>query len=855
MRRLFVATLVTLSIFGGAGLSPNTIAPDLAPATALAADLVVNSCDATSFNDALADVQADGGGTLTLDCSGTILFAAEQVITTDVTIIGNGAVTFDGGESTRLFTIDGGARLVLDDLTLENGRSNLGGAIFNTGTLELVDSIFSNNAALGPALQTFGGAIYSDDGATLEIQGGAFTGNSSDGSGGAIFNSASTTTEIFDSAFNLNTTAEFGGAIFSGGDSLLAITGSTFVENSTSGFGGAVTNIDSSLTITDSTFDNNTADQAGGAVSSVAAPNAAATLNIYDSNFLNNGADLAGAVLNDAGSTAGIFASMFEGNVAFLDGGAVTNRSELTVIASTFTANEATNFSGGAIDNDEGVLDVRASTFRNNMAASNGGAVFSRDALTVTASTFETNDASGGGAIWVSGGETVEITSSTFRANHANFLGGAFYNQGSTASIGASTFYLNEAEANGSTIYTGDELEIHSSIIAAAGGDELPHCSTGFVTIASDGSNLADDLSCNLTQSTDQQALDVTIDLNALADNGGPTETFLPMPTSDAIDEAVCSASSAQDQRGVTRPATGCDVGSVEVEGMVLARVVALYSLSGIAVDEGQITNFEAVAYGPDNADLAYSFDCDNDSVYETPGSGSGTTGSGACTFPDNGLSTVGVEVCAGGDLGNCGSLTTEITVNNVPPNIDSITTNDPAPQGQPATITVYASDPGIDDILSYRFDCDGDGSYDIGPQPANVADCPLDPAAATTTIPVEVSDDDGGVATDSVTVGQTTAICGSFYTGELSALPAAGCPSGSSELTLPATTPTTLCINPYTGALIWSPQGACTGSSWPHIVPDDGPLNYCASVWTGKVRYSAKGQCNSSETPGVIPG
>ena len=56
--------------------------------------------------------------------------------------------------------------------------------------------------------------------------------------------------------------------------------------------------------------------------------------------------------------------------------------------------------------------------------------------------------------------------------------------------------------------------------------------------------------------------------LGALANNGGPTQTLLPLtgsPLLDAIPPASCGA--AVDQRGITRPqGTGCDIGAVEVE-------------------------------------------------------------------------------------------------------------------------------------------------------------------------------------------------------------------------------------------------------------------------------------------------
>jgi hypothetical protein len=89
----------------------------------------------------------------------------------------------------------------------------------------------------------------------------------------------------------------------------------------------------------------------------------------------------------------------------------------------------------------------------------------------------------------------------------------------------------------------------------------------------SNGFNFSDDASCGFTAGTDQQNAGDP-GLGALADNGGPTQTRLPLPGSpliDAIPVASCQADGASgittDQRGVTRPqGPGCDIGAVEVD-------------------------------------------------------------------------------------------------------------------------------------------------------------------------------------------------------------------------------------------------------------------------------------------------
>jgi len=93
-------------------------------------------------------------------------------------------------------------------------------------------------------------------------------------------------------------------------------------------------------------------------------------------------------------------------------------------------------------------------------------------------------------------------------------------------------------------------------------------------SVASLGSNVADDTSCGLAGTGDQQIANGAILVGPLANNGGPTQTHALLVGSPALDavQGACtltgqanSASITTDQRGQSRPAGArCDAGAYE---------------------------------------------------------------------------------------------------------------------------------------------------------------------------------------------------------------------------------------------------------------------------------------------------
>ena len=157
-------------------------------------------------------------------------------------------------------------------LDLTSAASN-GGAIENSAvsshdpipTAEISDSTFTNNGA-----QATGGAIRNTG--TLDIERSSFIGNGGSNFGGAIETGGSTADVSIDSSyFASNTVAIGGGAIDNGSDGLVQIVNSTFFANVASGlneggYGGAIENYHG-VRVEASTFDGNHA-QYGATVAS-----------------------------------------------------------------------------------------------------------------------------------------------------------------------------------------------------------------------------------------------------------------------------------------------------------------------------------------------------------------------------------------------------------------------------------------------------------------------------------------------------------------------------------------------------------------------------------------------------------
>ncbi|MBV08403.1 MAG: hypothetical protein CMN21_04195, partial [Rubinisphaera sp.] len=160
-------------------------------------------------------------------------------ITTEITIIGNGAdqTVIDGGGSGgldyRIFDVSSSSNFTLSGVTVTGGNSGFGhgaGIRVQSGvTAEIHSSVISNNTSSG----NFGGGV--SNGGTLSITDSTISGNTGFG-GGGIWNDRGGSLTVSNSTFSGNLAHTYGGGgIYNGGMANATVVNSTITGNTSSG--------------------------------------------------------------------------------------------------------------------------------------------------------------------------------------------------------------------------------------------------------------------------------------------------------------------------------------------------------------------------------------------------------------------------------------------------------------------------------------------------------------------------------------------------------------------------------------------------------------------------------------------
>lgn len=295
------------------------------------------------------------------------------------------------------------------------------------------------------------------------------------------------------------------------------------------------------------------------------------------------------------------------------------------------------SFSGvGSVNNTLGRMTVNRCTISNNIVMGNGGGISNNGGiLVVNDSTLRDNkggqfaDSVQGGGIYnnaspldLPGAEAprLEVNRSLITGHSVMNDGGGIYHLFGDMTISNSTISNNEAKLNGGGIYIANTYTrfstnriVHSTItknrayandtsgssVGRGGGGIMngnPSNQSGTVItylenslVAANGNggncynigqlvkqgNFIDGSSCNNAgDSSGTTYTAAQIGLGGLKYNGGPTLTHALLPGSLAIGAASDAKCLAKDQRSYTRPASGCDAGAFEVEGVVPATPV-----------------------------------------------------------------------------------------------------------------------------------------------------------------------------------------------------------------------------------------------------------------------------------------
>ena len=412
--------------------------------------------------------------------------------------------SFPGGGGYGGGIYNNGTLTINSSVINSNSAGVSGGGIYNIGTVTLNDSTLNGNAAVSD-----GGGIWNAAGVGVVIMNNGLLNGNFSNQGGGIYSTHGTVTlnnVIVSNNFTLSGANHDGGGIYLL-SSVANLTGGVIHDNISGANGGGIFIQESTANLTDVVLKLNRANQGNGGGIFIGTT----TMTSSTGNLTMNGGSLSG---NQAGGGAGIYENITSGSVH--------------ITSLKVSGNSATG-SGGAIYNQNGLLTIESSTLDRNAAGFFGGGIFtssSTSSATLTNVTISGNSAvSAGGGIYRSLG-AVTLTNVTISGNSSVSGGGI---------LGTAILY-NTIMANSPT----------------GGNCSLP---LGGVN------NLSDDATCDFGLGRDS----VTMLLLPLGYNGGPTQTFVPLPASPAIDAGSDASCPTADQRGQTRGVGAhCDVGSVE---------------------------------------------------------------------------------------------------------------------------------------------------------------------------------------------------------------------------------------------------------------------------------------------------
>lgn len=332
----------------------------------------------------------------------------------------------------------------------------------------------------------------------------------------------------------------------------------------------------------------------------------------------------------------------------------VDNAGSLTLEDATLTngcADGAQGHSGGAI-HANGDLVLRRSSLIGNMANSAGGGLHKQlGTVTIEQSTLASNSANLGGAVRPET-TTAIVRNSTISGNHAISNGGGLWVYNSAVTLENVTFSANTASGLGGGIYATDTGFVTSITNAKNTIFDGSSCFSNGGAWSAEGANFDSGTSCAdffNASSPGTFTPNATLDLDPLADNGGPTMTHAIGTGSqviDAVPDGECTpfgggAAFTTDQRGEIRPLDGngdgtalCDAGAFEVAGL---------TIDDVTVTEDPTTATFTISRGPATVGIS-TVQADTADGSATAGADYTAVGAQTVTIPD-GASSATIDV------------------------------------------------------------------------------------------------------------------------------------------------------------------------------------------------------------------
>lgn len=351
---------------------------------------IVNAGEISSISGKFTNNQAKiaGGAIVTSDVRNETLPLNANLKEIKNSIFENNKATDKSGGGGAIMNNQFTNTLTINSSSFNSNSANDGGAIFNTGSLAVSNSTFTNNTA-----QRTGGAIanVSDTeqkvNANLTVQNSNFYNNQSDMAGGAIYTDSTLTVKksnFYNNHTNKTVSAEnskgneessgLGGGAISSVMGDLNIEEASFTNNETNGNGGAIYSLIGNQNIKNSDFTGNKAEQDGGAIYALSLDNSKETTTITDSNFINNTAVKNGGAISLENTQASIIAKnkdvTFSGNTAEKGNDIYQNKSITNIYAED---GRKITFNGGIAGN--GTINTKGTILLNGAVTPDAGAL------------------------------------------------------------------------------------------------------------------------------------------------------------------------------------------------------------------------------------------------------------------------------------------------------------------------------------------------------------------------------------------------------------------------------------------------------------------------------------------------